>query len=101
MEPLDSAHREERERLFPSLTNPSWLVLRKRRQILQDFIARLEGDSLDVVDIGGRIQPYRPLLASRSRRYVAIDLERTRMTDVLGRAESLPFTSAQFDLAIC
>jgi SAM-dependent methyltransferase len=98
---LEQVQREDRERLYPSLTNPSWLVLRKRREIFQKWIGRLEGRELDVLDVGGRIQPYRPLLEGRLRRYTAIDLRRTPLVDIVGRGELLPFRSEQFDLVIC
>jgi SAM-dependent methyltransferase len=100
-EMLEQVQREDRERLYPSLTNPSWLVLRKRREIFQKWIGRLEGRELDVLDVGGRIQPYRPLLEGRLRRYTAIDLRRTPLVDIVGRGELLPFRSEQFDLVIC
>jgi SAM-dependent methyltransferase len=100
-EMLEQFQREGRERLYPSLTNPSWLVLRKRREIFQKWINRLEGRELDVLDVGGRIQPYRPLLEGRLRRYTAIDLRRTPLVDIVGRGELLPFRSEQFDLVIC
>ena len=101
METLDAVNREGRDRLRPRLTNPSWLVLRRRRQIFQQWLARLEGRELEVLDVGGRIQPYRALLQGRFRRYVAIDLRRTPLVNVLGRGEQLPLASEQFDLVIC
>jgi SAM-dependent methyltransferase len=100
-EMLEQVQREGRERLYPSLTNPSWLVLRKRRKIFQKWIVRLEGRELDVLDVGGRIQPYRPLLEGRLRRYTAIDLRRTPLVDIVSCGELLPFRSEQFDLIIC
>ncbi len=101
METLESVCRTGRERLFPSLTNPNWLVLRRRRQIFQRWIARLDGNDLDVLDVGGRIQPYRPLFEGRLRRYVAIDLVRTPLVDVIGCGEHAPFNDAAFDVVLC
>ncbi len=101
METLDAVNREGRERLQPGLTNPSWLVLRRRRQIFQKWLARLEGQELDVLDVGGRIQPYRALLEGRFRRYVAIDLRPTPLVNVEARGERLPLASEHFDLVIC
>jgi SAM-dependent methyltransferase len=100
-EMLEQVQREGRERLYPSLTNPSWLVLRKRRQIFQEWFGRLEGRELDILDVGGRIQPYRPLLEGRLRRYTAIDLRRTPLVAIVSHGEQLPFRSEQFDLVIC
>lgn len=101
METLETVEREGRERLHPALTNPSWLVLRKRREIFQKWFARIEGGQLDVLDVGGRIQPYRPLLAERVRRYVALDLRRTSLVNVVARGEQIPLASNCFDLVIC
>ena len=101
METLDTVNREGRERLYPSLTNPSWLVLRKRREIFQKWLARLNARDLDVLDVGGRIQPYRPLLQGRLRRYVAVDLLRTPLVNLVARGEQIPLASEQFDLVIC
>ena len=101
METLDTVNREGRERLYPSLTNPNWLVLRRRREIFQKWLARVDGRKLEVLDVGGRIQPYRPLLEGRLRRYLAVDMCRTPLVDVVARGEEIPLASAQFDLVIC
>ncbi len=101
METLETVNREGRERLNPSLTNPNWLVLRRRREIFRKWLARVDGRDLDVLDVGGRIQPYRPLLQGRLRRYVAVDLRQTPLVNVVARGEQIPLASAQFDLVIC
>lgn len=93
--PLQIAHR----RLYPSLSDPSYLVLRSRRLILTGWIARL-GRDLRVLDIGGRYQPYRPLLERRLRSYIGLDIERTEFVNVVGNGEALPFADASFDLVI-
>lgn len=100
-ESLDSLNRQGRRRLYPSLTNPNWLVLRRRRKLFRDWLARVEGQPLDVLDVGGRIQPYRPLLGERLRRYVAIDLQRTLLVDLVAQAERIPLPDNRFDLVIC
>ena len=101
MEILDRVNREGRERLYPSLRNPSWLVLRRRREIFKKWLAQLDSRHLNVLDVGGRIQPYRPLLEGRLRRYVALDLRRTPLVDVVARGEQIPLSSGQFDVVIC
>jgi SAM-dependent methyltransferase len=106
MERLEDVEREARERLYPSLTNPSWLVLRRRREIFQKWLARqdthdLDVRDLDVLDLGGRIQPYRPLLKERARRYVAVDLRQTPLVNIVARGEQIPLASGRFDLVIC
>ncbi len=93
--------REGLARLYPSLTNPHWLVLKGRREIFQRWIADIPGEQLYVLDIGGRIQPYRPLLKDRVKAYVGVDLSVSSSLDVLARGEELPFRPGQFDLAFC
>ncbi|HTZ83958.1 MAG TPA: class I SAM-dependent methyltransferase [Candidatus Acidoferrales bacterium] len=101
METLESVTRVGRERLYPSLTNPHWLVLRRRRQIFQKWIERANERKLEVLDIGGRIQPYRPLLEGRLKRYVAIDMRATPLVDLIARGEQMPLAAEKFDLVIC
>jgi SAM-dependent methyltransferase len=88
------------ERLHPSLCNPNFLVLRSRRIIFQRWIEGLAGESLSVLDVGGRYQPYRPLFGSRSVSYTACDVVRTELVDVVGSGEYLPFASQSFDVAV-
>lgn len=92
---LEEAH----QRLYPSLTVPSYLVLRSRRTIFSKWASQFRGN-LKVLDIGGRYQPYRPLLGNRVERYIAIDLLKTPLVDVLADAEALPFATEVFDLVI-
>ena len=101
METLERVNREGRERLYPSLTNPSWLVLRRRREIFRKWLALPGARELDVLDVGGRIQPYRPLLEGRLRSYVAVDVRRTPLVNLVARGEQIPVRSGQFDLVIC
>lgn len=93
--------RESRARLYPSLRNPNWLILRHRRRIVEEGINRLPLSGLEVLDIGGRLQPYRPLLGERVKEYVAIDPQLTPLVNVCGVAQDLPFRGMQFDLVIC
>lgn len=101
IETLEEVSRQGRERLHPSLTNPSWLVLRKRREIFQKWLAEFGDHQLDVLDIGGRIQPYRPLLENRMRSYVALDLRPTPLVNVVALGEQIPLVSEHFDLVVC
>ena len=98
---LEQVQRESRERLYPSLRNPNWLILRRRRQIFEAGLDRLPGRGLSVLDIGGRLQPYRPLLGVRTKSYVAVDLQMTPLVNVGAAAEALPFRDEQFDFVIC
>ncbi len=101
METLEEVNRVGWQRLYPSITNSSWLVLRERRRLFERWLASLGSEKLTVLDVGGRIQPYRRLLSGREKKYVAVDMRRSPLVDVLGRAEQLPFASEQFDLVLC
>lgn len=93
--------RSARDRLYPSLRNPHWLILSKRREIFRRWMNLLPAGKLTVLDVGGRLQPYRELLDGRIRQYVAIDIRRTPVVDVIGSGEQLPFASNIFDLVLC
>lgn len=95
----ESLDRIANARLYPSLTNPNYLVLRARRLILSQHIRRLP-DHLAVLDVGGRYQPYRPLLDGKVSRYLALDIEKTVRVNVVANAERIPFRDATFDLVI-
>lgn len=100
-ETLQTVQDVGRERLHPSLTNPNWLVLRKRRQLFKEWLKNLPGRDLQVLDVGGRIQPYRVLLGDRCARYVAVDLREGPLVNVVSGGEHLPFPEEQFDLVFC
>jgi SAM-dependent methyltransferase len=101
MQNIIDVNREGEERLHPSLTNPNWLVLRERRKIFRKWLNGVAGEHLSVLDVGGRIQPYRPLLSGRIARYWAMDFREGPHVNVLARGESIPFRAGQFDLVIC
>lgn len=98
---LAQIEQEARERLNPSLSNPHWLVLRKRREILRVWLSRLPPRNICVLDVGGRLQPYRPLLEGRISRYIALDPDYTPLVTVVGRGEQIPFAAEIFDFVIC
>ncbi len=98
---LQQALTATRQRLYPSLRNPNWLVLRRRREIFRRWMNRIPAAKLTVLDVGGRLQPYRELLGDRVLRYISVDLRRTPLVDVIGNGEQLPFTTGCFDLVIC
>ena len=54
-----------------------------------------------VLDIGGRIQPYRPLLEGRLRSYFAADPQLEGLVDVVCLGETLPFRDSSFNLVVC
>jgi SAM-dependent methyltransferase len=86
-------------RLHPPLSDPNYLVLRSRRIIFERWFCQINNGAT-VLDIGGRYQPYRPLLGNRVRKYVAIDLRQTPLVSVIADGQRLPFTSDTFDLVI-
>src|ERR1700690_3275543 len=97
----DQVIRDGRRRLHPSLRNPNWLVLRERRRIFQNGLGRLPEHNLSVLDVGGRLQPYRALLGTRVNRYIAVDPQLTPLVSVAAVGEALPFRDEQFDFGIC
>lgn len=94
---LKTAH----ERLHPSLRNPNFLVLKSRRAIFQKWVQQLPAQGLRVLDVGARYQPYRPLFAARARHYVACDLRKTELVDVVASGEALPFECNTYDVVVC
>jgi len=92
---------EGRNRLYPSLTDPSWLVLRKRREVFTKWLGRLNHTNTLVLDVGGRLQPYRALINGQPSRYVALDLRLTPLVDIAGDAAQLPIRNDCFDLVLC
>ena len=99
-ETLEQVKEAERERLYPSITNPNWLVLRKRRELFRRWLRdSLPKDPL-ILDVGGRIQPYRALLPQESS-YFAVDLRPTPLVNCISAAQQLPFPNDLFDLVLC
>lgn len=100
-ETLAEVEKYAKERLHPSWTNPNYLVLARRRRIFAKWIADRTAGSMRVLDVGGRIQPYRPLLGSQVQQYVALDLSQSPLVNVCGTAAALPFPDNMFDVVIC
>jgi SAM-dependent methyltransferase len=86
-------------RLYPSITDPSYLVLRSRRLQFAAWAAQLHGKRLAILDVGGRYRPYRPLFESVDR-YVAVDPVKSEFIDIIADGQNLPFASATFDVVI-
>ncbi len=98
---LDQVLRDSHSRLYPSLRDPNWLILRQRRKIFQAGLNRLPQSDLSVLDVGGRLQPYRVLLGPRVSRYISVDPQVTPLVNVAAAGEALPFRDEQFDFVIC
>lgn len=88
-------------RLNPRLKDADYLILSKRTAFFKQCLQHIPDTGLEILDVGGRLQPYRPLLEARTRRYVAIDPQIDGLADVIAVAEQIPFPTGQFDLAIC
>jgi SAM-dependent methyltransferase len=95
-----SLQRIAHSRLYPPLTDPSYLVLRSRRTIFSRWIKELNGENLTVLDIGGRYQPYRPLFGERVAHYIALDVMKTELVNVVADGQALPFAPELFDVVI-
>jgi len=100
IETIDELVRAGRERLYPGISNPNWIVLRSRRRIFRRWFHALQLQDAKVLDIGGRIQPYRELIPF-SHKYWSLDVRQTALVNVLGNAESLPFADDSLDVVIC
>src|SRR5207244_13488039 len=88
-------------RLHPLLRESYYRSLIERRKRVAEAVKQVPGNSLRVLDVGGRIQPYRPLLDGRLEAYIAVDLQRTELVDVLAVGERLPFAEGVFDVVLC
>lgn len=97
---VENARQLSQFRLDPSLRDVDSLIFYHRRSTLSKWLQELPGP-LDVLDIGGRIQPYRPLIDDKARLYVGFDLQFEGMVDVIGNAHSLPFADNSMDLVLC
>lgn len=98
---LAAIEEEGRARLYPPVTDPHWLVLRARREIFGRWLQRIAVPDMRVLDVGGRIQPYRSLIGFPVASYIAIDLRLTPLVDVIADGHRLPFADGQYDLVIC
>ena len=91
------------ERLYPSITSHSYLVLVRRRELLQREVARLFADGLrglTLLDVGGHDRPYKALFLPLVSNYIAMDLC-GREADVHARGELIPFRDRSMDIVLC
>ena len=99
-ESLEFCLKSARDRLYPSLFSPNYLVLRKRRELFSGWLRDMPGQDWRVLDVGGRYQPYRPLVESRTKTYIALDVQCTPLVTAIGSGQDLPFADSSFDLVI-
>ncbi len=87
-------------RLNPSLQNPDYLIYIKRREYIETLIATQKNKISNVVDVGGRIQPYK-FLFSPETRYWGIDPIFEGLVGIVGLGEYLPVRTNSCDFVMC
>ena len=85
-------------RLDPSLNDVDSLIYLHRRSVLEGWLNELPS-GIDVLDVGGRIQPYRSLIEPKSRTYFGLDLQFDGTVDVVASAEVVRRIGERFPLA--
>lgn len=65
------------------------------------MVTALRGNDLALLDVGGRIQPYRPLGRGEVSRYVPLDLQMEELVDVVPNGKRLPVKDGSFDVVLC
>ena len=91
------------DRREPSLTHWARLTLRPLALLMQRAVVREvapAGREQKVLDIGCGRKPYYPYFEAVSADYVGLDVHPGPQVDVVGRAESLPFPDAAFDIVL-
>jgi SAM-dependent methyltransferase len=88
-------------RLNPSLNEADSLIYWHRRPIIERWCAQLAKTDLVILDVGGRIQPYRVFLENKLKRYIGLDLMMEGFVNVVATGERLPFSDNAFDLVMC
>ena len=87
-------------RLAPSLDDVDSLIYLHRRSVLEGWLNELP-TGINVLDVGGRIQPYRSLIEPKARTYFGLDLQFEGTVDVVASAEQIPFRTECLDLVLC
>ncbi len=76
-------------------------MLRARRRIFEKWLGEFTHQAPAVLDVGGRLQPYRPLIRNAGMTYTAVDMRPSPFVDLVGDACALPVPDASCDLVIC
>jgi SAM-dependent methyltransferase len=97
---LEEVQGASERRLYPPLTDPNWLVLRKRRDLFRNWINNKIGAVRLVLDVGGRLQPYRVLFPEQTH-YLSVDLLGSPLVNVVADAAYLPFSDATVPAIVC
>jgi SAM-dependent methyltransferase len=97
---IAEAERVAAFRRDPSLRDVDSLIYMHRRSVLTGWLNELPS-GIDVLDVGGRIQPYRTLIGSKARNYIGLDLQFEGTVDVVASAEQIPIRTESLDLVLC
>jgi SAM-dependent methyltransferase len=87
-------------RVDPSLNDVDSLIYSHRRSVLEGWLRELPS-GINVLDVGGRIQPYRSLIGPKARSYFGLDLQFEGTVDVVASAECIPIRTESLDLVLC
>ena len=87
-------------RLNPSLSDPDYLIYIKRREYIENLLADLKNNIKNVIDVGGRVQPYKPLF-NENVNYFGIDPVFEGLVSIVGIGEYLPIRDNSCDFVIC
>jgi SAM-dependent methyltransferase len=90
-----------RLRFNPLLGDVDYLIFKLRRPIIETWLREITGSDLVVLDIGGRIQPYRTLIEQRAKHYIAVDLLMEGLVTIIATAEQLPLKEGSTDVILC
>jgi SAM-dependent methyltransferase len=86
----------------PRIWQYDFLMLEEIAAALRREAAALNGSSsMDVLDVGCKVQPYRSFFAERTGRYVGLDRARWAGVSVIADAARLPFPDDSYDLVLC
>lgn len=88
-------------RFNPHLQESDSLIYWNRRPVLTKWLTNLPGKGLALLDIGGRIQPYRSIVEGTVSRYIAVDLMMEGLVNIVANGEQLPFRDNSFDVVLC
>lgn len=98
-ESIEGSLELSRFRLNPSLDDVDSLIFLLRKPVLSRWFADLPS-GLILLDIGGRIQPYRKLIEEQVSQYIALDLQLDGLVDVVAAAEALSIRDSCCDVVL-
>lgn len=99
-----------RDQVCPSLFDPYYVIWKGRTGALQR-VFRCQFDRQDqpfsrdrpalLLDLGGRESPYQRLARGYPVRWISVDIEKYRGTEIVLDAQALPFEDETFDFVLC